>query len=177
MISKFSLSLIVYFSSIGAFGQVVSSGFIKIEEINENYSVGFKAFDEEFEGYGDLWIISKSDTFPIVDIGANICNLWNASPNGRYAFFETLSMDWLEVGDSTFLHDRWSGALVELETARVVKHCRFDCGDEWNELNFWMQNGQIIFNGNDTITRSNETVYTEDESSDIAWISYHETDK
>ena len=148
----------------------------KIERINETYSVGYKTYDKEFGGYGETYVISSFDTMRIEDIITTSCSYSNQSPNGRYAFFETLDIGWVFRSEvDSFLHDKWYGALVDLQTADVILHCTTDCGDEWNEFNFWMQDAQIIFNGNDTIRRSNETVYSKDEvSNTVSWISYHE---
>ena len=176
MFFKFSLILFVYLASFGAFGQSDSSEFLKIERINETYSVGYKTYDKEFGGYGETYVISSFDTMRIEDIITTSCSYSNQSPNGRYAFFETLDIGWVFRSEAdSFLHDKWYGALVDLQTADVILHCTTDCGDEWNEFNFWMQDAQIIFNGNDTIRRSNETVYSKDEvSNTVSWISYHE---
>jgi len=151
---KFKSLLIqfIFISSIGlgAFAQDESSPFVKVERISDTCSIGFKSHNEEFDGYGEPWILSESDTVAIEGITANACNVWSVSPNGRYAFFETLSIGWVFQSDSdSILHDKWSGALVDLATAEVKQYCTSDCGDSWNENNQWLNGSRIVFDGTD----------------------------
>jgi hypothetical protein len=124
--------------------------FLKIEVINDEYSVGYMSHDEEFEGYGEPWILSNGHAVQIDGISANLCSLWNVSPNGKYAVFETLSMGWVYKSENdSILHDRWSAALVDLSKAKVVQYCQMDCGDIWNENNQWVNGSKVIFDGTD----------------------------
>jgi hypothetical protein len=120
--------------------------FLKIEKINERYSVGYKSYDEEFDAYSGMWVISADDTLWIEGIEANSCGVQSVSPNGEFAVFSTVHVRWdyYPEGDSMLYH-KSHAALVELSTAEILKHCPPDCGTEWNEHNQWLNDGEVIF--------------------------------
>ncbi|MFT6923956.1 MAG: hypothetical protein ACJA1C_002976 [Crocinitomicaceae bacterium] len=121
--------------------------FLKIEEINERYSVGYKSYDEEFDAYSEMWIISVDDTLWVEGgIEANSCGIESVSPNGEYAVFSTVSVRWDNSSDiDSMLYHKWNAVLVDLSTAEVLKHCPSDCGTEWNNHNQWLNDNEVIF--------------------------------
>lgn len=126
------------------------SDFLKIEKINENYAVGYKAYDEVFDAYSEMWILSANDTTAIDGIEANSCSIESVSPNGAYAVFSTSTVRWdyYSEADSALYH-KWRAILVDLSTAEVKKHCPFDCGDHWNESNQWLDDDEVVFDETD----------------------------
>lgn len=143
-----ALLLAISTLQFAVFGQ--DAPFLKVEKINDNYAVGYKSFDEVFDAYSELWIISAYDTTAIDGIEANACNIESVSPNGEYAVFATSTVRWDYYSESdSALYHKWRAILVKLSTAEVMKHCPFDCGDTWNESNQWLDGTEVIFDETD----------------------------
>jgi len=143
---KSILIIIVLLLQFGSKGQNSEPPFLKIETINEKYAVGYKSYDAEFDAYSEMWILSSSDTVFIDGVEANSCGIESLSPNGEYAVFSTTRVRWDRYSDQdSMLYFKWSSILIELATVEVLKHCPFDCGISWNDLNQWVNESEIIF--------------------------------
>ncbi len=156
------------------FGQDSLPSFLKIEAINNTYSVGYASYSEEFDVYGAPYLLSGSDAIPL-DIDSKTCSFSDLAPNGKYAFFETLEIGWVYESEvDSFLHDRWEGVLVELETAEIVYRCRDYCGQSWDGHQLWLDGTTIVFDGSGNKNTPNRTFYTYDtDSSEVYWITYN----
>jgi len=144
--------------------------FLNIQRVNDTLNIGYGAYNAEFDGYFHPYLLAPSDTIAMEGFDENLVNLFEVSPNGKYLFLESISIGWVyESEEDSILHDRWEGVMFGLEEREVVFTCHYNCGNSWNEHQFWMDGNRVVFDSNGKRDVAGKTFF--DETGEY-WITY-----
>lgn len=120
--------------------------------ITKTYTLGFSAYNKEFQMYQKPFILMGKKKYKIQGYdnenysGGSILSV---SPNKKYIVLDYISKGYVDDGTNKTLYENYLCVIVDVSKKLVVKEMQEDCGGNWNENNEWVNNGQLIFDGNE----------------------------
>lgn len=125
---------------------------LQLAFISKNYKLGFRLYNKEFNMYQKPYILKgrkKNKIQGYDDANYSGGNILSISPNKKYIVLDYISKGYVDDGTNKTLYENYLCVIVDVSKKLVVKEMQEDCGENWNENNEWVNNGQLIFDGNE----------------------------
>jgi hypothetical protein len=123
-------------------------------KLSETHGIIFRKYDKELKLWYEPRIVDfrSKDTVIIQNFtyenGSELDV--RVSPNKNYAVLDNIIKGYMETPSGRELHENYMCVLIDIDNAILLDFWQSACGGEWDKNNNWVNDGEIIFDSDET---------------------------